>query len=275
MDAMTELLALISGVFGVLDVVLGIFAYRYYRRWSGLTRPVIVKRGNRNSIMLLGLGGVGKTTFIRSLFDNLHANPSATTERYELYQTNFSIKDPQNPKKGKQYSLFVGDYRGQNLGQLVREFITQQKKSFEPMAYGYINSLILVVDLFPPPDQIDGAPLKPQRALDIERTKLHSDQWNETALDAVFGLLTRGSLKYVCLFVNKSDLLIGSEEQMTQDEITQHFSGLQARLRERTEAVGSQFQLIIGSASLGTGIPEMKDVLFSTSVPGDSDGKMA
>ena len=202
------------------------------------------------------------------MFSNQNANPTASTEHYELYRTTFSLEDPHNPKKGKQYTLFVGDYRGQNLGQLVREFVTQQKNSFDPMSYGFINSLILVVDLFPPPDHRDDEPLKPQNELDDNRVKMHIGQWNETALDAVFGLLTRDSLKYVCLYINKADILIGNQEKL--DLIENHFSELRTRLQQRAGIVDAKFDLIIGSALDGSGIPEIKGNLFSTSMPGKS-----
>lgn len=259
-------MTIVAVVCGILDVILGFFVWRLQRRVSGLTRPINVKRGKRNSMMLLGLGGVGKTTFVRSLFSNERANPTASTERYELYRTTFSLEDPNNPKKGRQYTLFVGDYRGQNLGQLVREFVTQQKNSFDPMSYGFINSLILIVDLFPPPDRDN--PLEPQDKLDDNRVNMHIDQWNETALDAVFGLLTRDSLKYVCLYINKADVLIKNQEK--QDLIRRHFSELRSRLQKRTDIVNAKFDLIIGSALDGSGIPEIKENLFSTSVLGKS-----
>ena len=195
------MISFIAAFAAALDVALAILAWRYHHRWSGLTKPIRVKRGNRNSIMLLGLGGVGKTTFIRGVFGNPNANPAISTEHYELYQTTISIAGQKDEKETRHYSLFVGDYRGQNLGQLVREFITQQKRAFEPMAYGYINSLILVVDLVPPPERSDDPPLQPRKALDAARAELHTEQWNETALDAVFGMLTRGSLRFVCLLV--------------------------------------------------------------------------
>ena len=265
LDTITTFLAAFAGA---LDVGLAILAWRYHHRWSGLTKPIKVKQGNRNSIMLLGLGGVGKTSFIRSLFGNTEANPTISTENYELYQTTISIMNPRNAKDTRHYSLFVGDYRGQNLGQLIREFITQQKGSFEPMAYGYINSLILIVDLIPPPDNITDPPIKPRKELDKVRTGLHCAQWNETALDAVFGMLTSGSLKFVCLLVNKVDLIIGNEEQPARDAIQQQFSELQSRLEQRANAAGANFQTIVGSASEGTGVLGIRNILLTTSVPG-------
>lgn len=165
----------LTGLFGALDVVLGFLAWRSHQHLRGLTRPVKVKRGKRNSIMLLGLGGVGKTAFVRNLFHDPGANPDVSTEHYELYQTTTIVRDSgrgdAKPKQGEKYTLFVGDYRGQNLGQLVREFVTQQKKPFEPMSYGFINSLILVVDLFPPPERIDD-PARTERRCGFQQSQV-------------------------------------------------------------------------------------------------------
>lgn len=259
---------------GALDVLLGYLAWRSHQRLSGLTRPAKVKRGKRNSIMLLGLGGVGKTTFIRHLFRNPAANPTVSTEHYELYRTTIIVCDSgrgdAKPKQGKKHTLFVGDYRGQNLGQLVREFVTQQKKPFEPMSYGFINSLILVVDLFPPPERIDDPPLEPRDDVDSSRVKLHGNQWNDTALDAVFGLLTSGSLKYVCLFVNKSDLLTESNTTAVQKRVKKRFSDLQSRLEQRAIHAGADFELVLGSAENSTGISRVQEALFERSVEGKS-----
>lgn len=269
MNSGEPIMTALAVLFGALDVLLGFLAWRSRQRFSGLTRPAKVKVGKRNSIMLLGLGGVGKTTFVRNLFQNEEANPTVSTEHYELYETTTIVK---NIGRGnmKRYTLFVGDYRGQNLGQLVREFVTQQKKPFNPMSYGFINSLVLVVDLFPPTEHFDDPPLKPRRHADADRIGLHGSQWNATALDAIFGLLTSGSLKYVCLFVNKSDLLIGSNAAEIQEELGNRFTDLQARLELRARRADAEFELVLGSAKSSAGISHVRKALFERSVEGES-----
>lgn len=261
----TELLAALAVSFAALDVLLGFLAWRSRQRWLGLARPAKVKRGKRNSIMLLGLGGTGKTTFVRNLFQNPRANPSMETEHYQLYSV-----AKYNDEYQDGHTLFVGDYRGQNLGQLVREFVKQQKRPFEAMSYGFINSLILVVDLFDPPKRVDDPPLEPRNEVDSSRVVLHGEQWNDTALDAVFGLLTSGSLKYVCVFVNKSDLLIGSNTAAVQEDVARRFDDLRSRLERRARRAGADFALVIGSAKEGTRINQVRDDLYANSVEGKS-----
>ena len=255
-------------ILGVFDVVLGYLAWRFHRRLSGLSRPAKVKQGKRNSIMLLGLGGVGKTTFVRGVFQNPDANPSVSTEHYGLYRTTTDVEDAHDKTRNEKYTLFVGDYRGQNLGQLVSKFITQQKEPFEPMSYGYINSLVLIVDLFPPHEQFDDALLEPRDCVDSDRVKLHNGQWNDTALDAVFGLLTTGSLKYVCLFVNKIDLLKDSNRSAVQRDVRKRFAELEDRLKKRAKGAKATFKLVLGSAEDGGGTLRVREDLFETSVDG-------
>lgn len=265
LEGLVALFGALAALFAALDVVLGFLAWRSRQRWLGLARPAKVKRGKRNSIMLLGLGGAGKTAFVRNLFQDPDANPSVETEHYQLYQLT-----KHNRERQHQYTLFVGDYRGQNLGQLVREFVSQQKRPFEAMSYGFINSLILVVDLFDPPKHADAPPLEPRGEVDSSRVVSHRDQWNDTALDAVFGLLTSGSLKYVCVFVNKSDLLIGSNTAAVQEDIARRFDDLRSRLERRAERAGAKFALVLGSAKDGTGITQVRDDLYASSVAGKS-----
>lgn len=218
--------------------------------------------------MLLGLGGVGKTTFVRGVFQNPKANPSVSTEHYGLYRTTTDVEDPDDKRRNEKYTLYVGDYRGQNLGQLVSKFITQQKASFEPMSYGYINSLVLIVDLFPPHEQFDHTMVEPRDCVDSDRVEKHNSQWNDTALDAVFGLLTTGGLRYVCLFINKMDLLKGSNTPAVQREVRKRFAELEGRLKERARGSKATFKLVLGSAEDGGGILRVRKELFETSVDG-------
>lgn len=138
------------------------------------------------------------------------------------------------------------------------------------MSYGFINSLILVVDLFPPPERIDDPPLEPRDHVDEGRIELHCSQWNDTALDAVFGLLTSGSLKYVCLFVNKSDLLIKFNTDPVKKDIESRFDSLRSRLEQRAIHAGADFALVLGSARESTGVGDVRMALFERSVEGTS-----
>lgn len=89
-------------------------------------------------------------------------------------------------------------------------------------------------------------------SMDAEYINEQNAEWNKTALDALFGLLTV-DLKYVCLWINKSDQSGDSSTKHT--ELTAAFGPLVQALRGRcndlTAAAGRQvkFDVIAGSTS--------------------------
>ena len=102
----------------------------------------------RNSVLLVGLGGVGKTSFINKLLDSDAARPEIATDSFDIYR--YGVVLPDNEKPSTCW-IYMSDYAGQDLGSLVRAFVEQQRLSYSPMRYGHINSLILLVDLMPAP----------------------------------------------------------------------------------------------------------------------------
>ena len=214
--------------------------------------------------MMIGLGGVGKTSLIRSLFENDDAKPEIRTEHYTEYRLDLRVKQKKKPAaralwpfaNGRRYSLFVGDYRGQNLGQLVGEFVAQQKEAYRAMSYGYVNSLILVIDVLPPTRTVPAS--KP----DVTRMNYHTRQWSETALDGIFGLLTEDTLRYVCLFVNKVDMIPDSQSTVVEDRV----AALRSRLERKAKENSAEFRVVMGSALKGHGVTGVKTDLRETSV---------
>jgi hypothetical protein len=122
-----------------------------------------------------------------------------------------------------------------------------------------------MVDLYPPSD--DPTETLTADTIDRARVEKHLAQWKETALDAVFGLLTGDALKYVCLFVNKTDVL--TQDRRTQIEAA--FRPLRIELQRRANAIGARFELICGSAAGGMGIPVLKDALRSVATTDTED----
>lgn len=229
---------------------------------EGMVKPVrLPATSMRNSAVLIGLGGTGKTTLIRALLHNPKADPEKKTEEYALYHG-----ERQNDGDPTRFHLYISDYKGQNLGTLIRAFIKQQKIKYSPMAYGFINSLILVVDLFPPkPSESSPEPTirpSPNRA----RVTEHLNQWTATALDAIFGLLTSDSLRYVCLFINKADLITSRSEEA---EIMERFKPLETLLKERRS--GAMFRVYVGSAKGGDKVTHLEEDLRQTAVGGAED----
>lgn len=194
---------------------------------------------------MIGLGNSGKTSFINTL---LGAEIKIEkTDQYWLYEGIQKI--PLVSQIGKQnghvtHHVYISDYMGQNIGTLVGAFIWQQKKLFSPISYGHINTLIVMVDVldeFSPP----GKP-------DEKRIAQHLEQWNATALDAIWGLLHPKSLKYVCLFINKRDALEGLSEP-ERSCIIAKFEPLRKLLEKRCKPrkTGIDLEVYFGSTNGG------------------------
>jgi len=228
------------------------------RKLEGIFRPVKTPENEtRNSVMLLGIGGAGKTSLIRSIFDDPQANPNVLTDVYDLY----SVKI-ENIRNSTSCSLFVGDYKGQDLGTLIRTFVMQQKEPYHPMAYGFITSLILVVDLFPPPSKVGEEVPGDQTDFNNKRLRENLREWNDNVVDAIFGLLTE-KLKYVCLYINKFDLLASNTNE-TVDLAIKAYDKVSKRLQDKSS--GAEFEVIVGSAQNGMGIVQLRQKLLQHSV---------
>ncbi|MBX3188985.1 MAG: hypothetical protein KF819_18335 [Labilithrix sp.] len=238
---------------------------RINKEWAeSMTRPAkLPASAKRNSIIIVALGGTGKTMLIRHLLKDPNANPQKRTEEYALYH---GVRS--NGGDRHEYHFYVSDYKGQNIGTLVRAFVLQQKERWSPMAYGYVNTLVVMVDAFPPPDDpTDDAPEKIADPIE-DRVAKHIQQWSEPALDAVFGLLTSGSLKQVCFFINKCDLLSNhtdTDRVPGKVQVEKLFEPLKVELRKRARTQDADFAMIFGSAKNGDGIPLLEEALIKYS----------
>lgn len=224
----------------------------------------IPKGTRRNTVLMIGLGRVGKTQLISTLIKEFSEKGKPVTKNFEIHSC---IRN----YEGKDVHYYFTDYRGQNFAQLIAHFIQENLKPYTLLRYGDINSLVLVVDLYRygGDDEVDTR----YDELDEERIKEHLTEWNRIALDAVFGLLTKESLSYVCLFINKVDKWTKSNQKDSESIILEKYSELVDALKKRTtiefkEATGetgidyyADFQAIIGSALQGTGVVGNKSLL--------------
>lgn len=212
----------------------------------------------RNSIVIVGIGGTGKTTLINKLFSE-QAQPEIATKFYEKY---YCSKTRHIHSSEIKYNFYVADYMGQNIGSLIYGMIQEQKKPYSPMTWGAINSIIFLVDVAEAPDS-----LGIQQSNNVsnnfwkERTKSHIKEWSPTALDAIFGLVEIKSLQYVCLFVNKFDLLQNVSEQQVKLEYKELIDAITARCR------GVYFECIVGSIEKGTYLNDLDQSLLKYSYP--------
>lgn len=233
-----------------------------------LTEPIQHAPGDRNlrtSTMLIGIGGVGKTTLIGRILRDDRANPSEATQAYHLYYGTYDKTRASGDNI--KYHFHVSDYKGQNVGTLVQAFVSQQKMPYSPMAYDHVNALIVMVDLFAPLSQRAERQSRTMATVEEERVKEHMDSWNSIALDAVFGLVTN-KLRYVCLFINKADLLL-KDDAGWQPRIKEMFAPLKTLLDYKVKDIdGLVFDVIVGSASNGEGLYRLTEGLERAGVRG-------
>ena len=226
---------------------------------GGIVKP---KRGDRvNTVLLVGMEGTGKTELIKSCFGHPGADSTMETEDFRIYTSARDID-------GKTCWLHVADYMGQNVGMLVSAFIETQLRRSSPLQYGHVNTLVLMVDLRrPEEDRHVDAPAAP--TADPKRIKANLQQWNEMAVDAIFGLLTEPALSYVCLFVNKYDL-ISEPKRFSKARAQKSYSSLvqYLELKFRPIKAGGKIKVdvIVGSAKHGDGHSDLIASLLRHSV---------
>jgi GTPase SAR1 family protein len=220
-----------------------------------LPPPVRVDE-TRNSILLVGIGGVGKTSLIKALIHDPAAEPD-TTGPFKIYKQVEGLGN--NPSGIKRTNLYFADYQGQNLTNLIGGFLDGQKRPYCPLRYGYLNTLIIVVDVTDPP-KYPGEIVPIAQHFSQKRVEDHLNEWNSQSIQAILGLFTRPQLKYICLFINKIDLLIGYDEAM-DSEIKEAYLPLLRELHEASEGV--RFECKLGSAARDLKIGELRNALRS------------
>lgn len=227
------------------------------REWKKSYQPEPPKQGVvKNTTLMVGLGRVGKTQLLKTIVGD---SDSRTQHILNISDDFRIVKHIVN--NSKKIIHYFTDYRGQNFSQLIAAFIQEQLKPNTPLRYGDINTLLLIVDLFPQEEGGRDELNRQYSEINLERITEHIDTWNSIALDAVFGLLTRQKLKSVFIFVNKIDKYRTSvSKREVESEIRTLFKPLIDNLEIRAENSGADFEFIIGSAVGGENITGPKSL---------------
>jgi hypothetical protein len=191
----------------------------------------------RNTVLLVGLGLSGKTQLIQTLVGRNTGPPQRTLH--------FTVTSKEEIIDGTAYHFNFVDYRGQDFGQLIRHLMREYSQ------IGEIHSLIMVVDLFPCVEGED--PNAKWEQYSRDRIREHLSQWNTMSLDAAMGLVTRSSVRYVCLFINKIDKLNGTLVADDFKFIKSEYQSLIDDLERRVDGI-ADFEVVVGSAQHGFGI---------------------
>jgi GTPase SAR1 family protein len=200
-------------------------------------------------MLLLGIGGVGKTHLIKSMMaapggEDYVPDPRVSTGTAKSYSLINAIVSGDNTKV---VHVDVDDYRGQNQGELLR-YLTERGADGKLHA---VTAIVLVVDLFSPPDR--DAPLQRTRPdWSASRVAKNNEEWSSAALQPWLDL-AGDEWKYFCLFVNKLDLLRPLTNERIRDIEKEYDSLLQRAKQSR----GVRYKIIVGSARRGTGVVEL------------------
>lgn len=246
----------------------------------GLEMPNIPKEGSRRcAVLLLGIGGTGKSKLIKSFFGE-GQDPSPPTVYEKSEEQPSEPEYPQDtggdgkttrvrewndylPYQPGGLTLSVVDYVGQNLGTLVRYFAQQQQKPYSAARYGYINALVFLVDLRRPPKN-DSEILKRTPMPDENRIRANIEAWNWQAISAIWGMVTKKRFKQIVLFINKWDLVSNHSAEM-EKKVKEMYEPL---LKNIAKVFPDRIiHVILANGESGDGGTRLKTILWDASDP--------
>lgn len=235
-----------------------------YKKLKKALAKAYGRGGFRNMVLLVGESGVGKTTLIRSITGNPLADPSVSTVDFHLYGTEFTIskRGSNNTIEEHQINVSVADYRGQHIGTLFKGL----NDAIGPHALSEINTLVLLVDLFPPEKDALGRYYESGAKYDTPdeaRIRHNLDHWSNSVLQMIFGLLNRNALQNICLFINKVDLLKDHEARERAQAL---YQPLISKLHQWGGGIDGGPRILLGSTLTGEGLNILRNDIISNAV---------
>jgi hypothetical protein len=195
-------------------------------------RPQMTRRVYR--ILTLGISGTGKTAltlkWANPLFD-LGLLKGTKIERYERTVSQVAHKDVLT-----EHVFEVGDWGGEHIVDALQEAMTEE-----------VHGMLIVVDLAAPSGPA-GSPKSPQKGVDPERIQRQLKEFQPEVLRFFFGPRTVTSCKTVVLFINKSDVLSGTPQEIERVACA-HYQRLIQDLEPYREKI--DVRVLVGSATSG------------------------
>lgn len=189
---------------------------------KGMRRPWLPQTPTTDltRILLLGVGGVGKTSLIRKLTRDPTADPSQKTVGVTPYEFIFaSVRD----RLVHNHNYVVYDYRGYSPAELTGEFI-KSRNSPAP------SVIILVVDIVEPP--ADGQETRILKNLSGAQHRIdhHNAFWSVDLLQTLAVAAQCQRPRKIILFINKIDALKQIDAGVIAD-IKMQFLPLETQLK--------------------------------------------
>lgn len=194
------------------------------------------------NVLLVGIGGVGKTSIIRALCGSTSINPAAATASNKLYSIahEFDMKE-RDVTQRRLFRVFISDHVGQNFG-TVPETPFYKEMKFADLP----KCLVFVVDLFPVDDGHGENNL--YDTFDEDRVAEHLSVYHKELVSVITNGLPAGSM--IILFINKLDKLknISPDQISKAKELFSPLIDLLGSIR------GAELRVLVGSAATGQSI---------------------
>jgi len=193
------------------------------------------------NVVLVGEGGSGKTTIIRSLTAAPEAVPAIATDSISTYSLiqEMTVQSEQGEKR-RLFRIFIDDYVGQNLPEALEDDAINNRLQMIPATL-----LVIVVDLFPYEKDTQNS-LK--KEIDTDRVAYQIGIYNEPVMQI---LLRRAqSSKYVVLFINKIDMI----SPLSPKKISDAIAAYKPLIEKLEDKRGRRLHVIVGSARAGNGV---------------------
>lgn len=246
----------VVAVFGGIIAFVKVKASEYKRRLTGPRFSLPEKfEESMNRVLLVGIGGVGKTSLIKKITAHSEIDPRIRSADFRTYSL---VHEVSSTRSQKVCRIDIDDYRGQDLGQLVDAWSTRKNG----LKNANIESIVMVVDLFKPVGA-GGAALRSSPNIDLDRVNHNISEWSNAAISAIMSLPSNRP-RYICLFINKCDALVPWTEE-SEDKIVSLYQPLADALGSRSS--GGLFRVIVGSAVSDRGTMRLLHELIEQSAP--------